>query len=80
MQTTQVQCKLEVKGVLQETFPLLSDCGRFVLNMKKWKYTTSITSHIVMLHFFAVKYSSRPLLLLDVLECLCSSIFMRSRR
>ena len=34
MRTTQVQCKLEVKGVLQKTFPLLSDCGTFVLNMK----------------------------------------------
>jgi len=44
MQTSQVQCRLEVKGVLQKTFPLLSDCGRFVLNMKKWKYTTYITS------------------------------------
>lgn len=44
MQTAQVQCRLEVKGMLQKTFPLLSDCGRFVLNIKKWKYTTYITS------------------------------------
>jgi hypothetical protein len=44
MQTTQVQCRLEVKGVLLKTFPLLPNWGRFVLNMKKWKYTNDITS------------------------------------
>jgi tRNA1(Val) A37 N6-methylase TrmN6 len=44
METTQIRCTLEVKSVLQKTFTLLSDGGRFVLIMKKRQYTAYITS------------------------------------